>query len=423
MFRKILKPRRFFIVTLLHIPILTGCELPVTVEEGLTKIEVVSGAQASGGNPGTQVCDPFGSTGSQGRNQGLKGELYSLAPGLPNYTTLDPYFSFGTRAPADVYFNQVNVPTRPFDAGFITLDGEVLKNSQGNTLYEWFALRLESNLRLVQGDRAGKKQFALLTDDGSRLRMKLDGAWKTVINSDDHHPTKLVISNEPIEMNFQSDIPLEFKYFQGPRYHIAVMILWREWPEGEGEWQDPLNGALGNSLYFDSTKSPPAPQPAYQALLDRGWKPIPAANFFLPNGEVVENPCPEDTTDPTDNTSTDTSTTTSTSTSTSTTTSTSTDTQTDPSTIPFSISGFDGTTSANSADLIWQTAGVPSSSKIFWGTSSDQLNSSSENTNAQTVHQITVTGLLPATVYYFQAESRDTSGRVVRSSVLIKATK
>jgi hypothetical protein len=416
MFCKLLRPRRFFIITLLHMPLLTGCELPVTVEEGLTKIEVVSGAQASPGASGSQVCDPFGSAGSQGRNQGLKGELYSLAPGLPNYTTLDPYFSFGTRAPADLYMNQVNVPTRPFDAGFITLDGEVLKNTQGNTLYEWFALRLEANLRLVQGDRTGKKQFALLTDDGSRLQMKIDGVWQTVINNDDNHPTKLLVSTQPIEMNHQSDIPLEFKYFQGPRYHIAVMILWRDWPEGEGEWQEPLNGASGNSLYFDSTKSPPVPQPAYQALLDRGWKPIPAANFFLPNGVVTENPCPEENVNPPEDPSED-------PTPEDPITDPTTENPTDPATLPLVISGFDGTTGVGSADIIWQTVGVPSTSKIVWGTSPDQLNFSMENLNPQTVHQMTITGLQPATVYYFRAESKDAAGRTVNSSVLIKATK
>ncbi len=421
---RLLKPRRFFIVTLLHVPLLTGCELPVEVKEGLTKIEAISAAQADGANAGQAVCNPFGSSGGvSGRNQGLQGELFHLSASQPKFTRLDPYFLEGTRAPAQLFFDQVNVPTRPFDAGFLTLDGEVLKTPEGNTLYEWFALRLESQLRLVQGDRAGKKQFALLTDDGSRLRMKLNGQWETVVENDENHPTKLVVSSFPIDMNSSSSIPIELQYFQGPRYHIALMILWRDWPEGENAWKDPLNGQLGNSLYFDSSKSPPEPQQAYKDLLSRGWNPISSQNFYLESGGAQENPCPEnpkpenpnpevptDPVDPSEPTNPQDPT-----------------NPTDPidpkEEQALSISGFDGTTTNTTANLIWQTPGAPSTTKIYWGTVPDNLNANWESQVNTMIHQVTVSGLQPATVYYFQAESTNASGMSVRSQVLIKATK
>jgi hypothetical protein len=437
MARKYLKTGCFSLA-LLTLPLLTGCEAltDLTVKEDETTIEVEPVVPQNPDSSGA-VCNPFGG-GVTARDQGLLGELYHLPSDLPRYQSVSPYIQNGSKLEATLYFDQVNVPTRPFDAGFTTLGGDTLKTPAGDTLYEWFALRFDSVIKLTNNDRVGKKQFALLADDGAILRAKVNGQWINLVDDDGQHPTKFKIASTPIELNVDSELPIELKYFQGPRMHIAVMVLWREWPEGHNAWRDSYDGQEGNDLFFDSNVSPSAPQSAYQTLLSRGWKPVPAANYFLPS-QAAPNPCPEQevpngtststttatstATETSTATATNTNTSTQTETETSTSTSTGTSTETDPNAV-LAITGFDGTTTTNSANLIWQTNGVPSSTKVYWGTSSSNLNQSANlGSGRTTLHQIEVTGLNPATAYYFRAESTDANGRTVTSSLLLKATK
>ena len=47
----------------------------------------------------------------------------------------------------------------------------------------------------------------------------------------------------------------------------------------------------GNSTFFDSTQTPSAPMPTYNAMLSRGWKVIAPANYLLPQATGGVNPC------------------------------------------------------------------------------------------------------------------------------------
>lgn len=399
---------------------LSGC-LATAVEEGETTIEVVPDQELP--PPGTEpvggtVCNPFGG-GSAGRDQGLKGELFYLPPNLPHYQNVSAYIENGTRVDATLYFDQVNVPTRPFDAGFITTAGEVMKTPTGDTLYEWFGIRFESKIRLTNQDVAGKYQFALIADDGAVLLEKLaDGSTRTLVNNDGEHATKFKIATQPVTLDHNGELPIEVRYYQGPRMHIAAMVLWREWPEGTDAYKDPLDGVSGNDTFFNSGVSPSQPQVKYQQLLARGWRPVPAANFFLPS-EVPANPCPEQPEDPTDPVDP-----------TDPTNPTDPVDPTDPGTEnpqptgPWVIQGFDGTTTANSTSLIWTTNGVATTTKVYYGLSATNLDRSVDLGSATTqVHSVAVTGLTSGTTYYFRAESRDANGKVETSTVIAKTTK
>lgn len=412
---KRLKTRWFFLLSLMLLPLLTGCEMPVEVEEGATKIDVVPlQTVPDGASPATgTVCNPFGG-GSAGRNQGLKGEIFHLPTSLPRYENVESYLQNGTKLEATLFFDQVNVPTRPFDRGFSTTEGVVLKTPAGDTLYEWFAIRFESVLKLTGQDRPGRIQLGLLSDDGSVLKGKVDGQWQTLVDNNGQHATRFAIGSSPVEMSAATELPIELQYYQGPRMHIATMILWREWPEGNNAWRDPYNGASGNDLFFDSNQSPPAAQPYYQALLARGWKVIPAANFFLPS-EAPQNPCPENPDLPGETDNEEPNPTASPSPT--------------PSPTPepigeFMVSGFDGTTTNTTAFLIWQTQGHASTTRVYWGTSPANLVQQDDLGSAlNTVHQFEVRNLNPATTYYFMAESTDANGNVVTSGVIQKRTK
>ncbi len=88
------------------------------------------------------------------------------------------------------------------------------------------------------------------------------------------------------------------------------------------------------------------------------------------------------------------------------------------------VVGLDGTTTANSASIIWQTQGTMTKAVLRVGLAPDNLTlGETEVTEFSTSHFITVEELQPDTNYFFQIEARDEEGRKVLSNVLRKKTK
>lgn len=242
------------------------------------------------------IVDPDGNGGGSNEapsNQGLIANLFYLAPDLPNYTSVDDYLVNGTQVDFDIYFNQINVPTRPFDRGFETVAGTTIMTPEGDTLYEWFALQFEGKIKLRDDQAPGDYQFSVLADDGAILEMDLDGdgTYETVVDNDGKHPTKMGCSDDIINFAADTEYNFRLKYFQGPRYHISVVLMMRPLPADPSDYADARCGQQGNSLFFDSTQTPPAPQAAYLDLLDRDWEVLEASNFMLPGDTSAENPC------------------------------------------------------------------------------------------------------------------------------------
>lgn len=88
------------------------------------------------------------------------------------------------------------------------------------------------------------------------------------------------------------------------------------------------------------------------------------------------------------------------------------------------ISGFDGTSTPNQVNLIWQTPGAQTTAVIKVGLSADNLTHMSVNVTEQLeTHIVGVTGLDADTAYYFQVVATDSAGRTVESVVIQKRTK
>jgi hypothetical protein len=367
--------------------LLPGCEVPQgTVQEGSSRFTFRVGSL----NQGPLVCDPFGGSTSN-RNQGLEAKLYSGGALRPSKAT--DYPQLGWPLDARILFTQLQVPTRPFDRGFQTTEGQTLKDANGQTLYEWFGLHLRTDLTLPTNLHADHYQLALLSDDGSLLKAELEGQQTILIDNDQTHPTRLKVANRPVALSQNARIPLELHYFQGPRYHIALTLLWRPWRE---EGAEPLNGASGNDLWFDSTKNPPEPQSSYRQLLSRGWEPVPSAAFLLPNGAAA-NPCPENPLEGPDNGS---------------------------QTAELAVLGFDGSAATTAMDLIWQSQGNPTEGRIRWGEGPTLLGQSATvAVGPGGVFQTSVQGLRPDTDYFFQAEIKNANGNTATSDVIRKRTK
>jgi hypothetical protein len=73
-------------------------------------------------------------------------------------------------------------------------------------------------------------------------------------------------------------VEVEIDYYQGPRYHIALTMLWRDWPTS-GSAVDTYCGASGNDVFWDSTTTPSTPKTAYNNLMTR-WQIVPSAVFI-----------------------------------------------------------------------------------------------------------------------------------------------
>ncbi|MDZ4660727.1 MAG: hypothetical protein SGJ18_03825 [Pseudomonadota bacterium] len=227
---------------------------------------------------GTDPIDP---------DSGLQSDIYYLDQSQPRYKSVDEFISFGHRSNNPLFLSQLNVPTRMFDVGFLIDGGDFVRDEQNKVLIEYFALDIYSELRLTNQNVPGNYQVALLSDDGSILDAKISSdAYSTIVNNDGNHPTRLGCGATTLQMNADTRLPIRLKYFQGPRYHIALMMLWRK-VNGTVPPSEPLCGVTGNETWFDPQNQQPTAN--FNSLLSRGWQVVKPNNFKLPNNH--NNPC------------------------------------------------------------------------------------------------------------------------------------
>ena len=120
---------------------ITGCLNPDSGSESGTEVDIVNPP-----DPSTYVCDPLDgdSTDGQGpRDQGIAAELFYLEDGVSLPSQVADMFDRGVQV-EDIllYFDRVHIPTRPWDRGFVTAGGQTVQTNDGNTLYEYFAMRM-----------------------------------------------------------------------------------------------------------------------------------------------------------------------------------------------------------------------------------------------------------------------------------------
>jgi hypothetical protein len=237
------------------------------------------------------VCDPFQNNpnyAGAGRDHGVVGRLGYIPTGSTAASTFNDFYNRGTWMEAKLFLSDLNVPTRRFDLGFFSQDGQLLVDQTGDKLYENFALEMETRVQLQDSDAEGDYQFAVLSDDGAIVEIDRGNGWEVLINNDGLTPTRLRGSMNRVPMVRGNGLPLRVKYYQGPRFHIALVLLWRPYPQAGGA--EPRFGQSGNTLWFNCDVSPSVPKDPYFELLNRGWKPVNARNFQLP-AHIASNPC------------------------------------------------------------------------------------------------------------------------------------
>lgn len=232
------------------------------------------------------VCDPF-DPGSPGPNDGMIATLYYRGAGQARWYDTDDYISLGQKSSKYLFFSKLDVPTRVFSLGFPSETGESIKDDNQQLLNEFFALSVSSVLKLAATDEVGEYELALLSDDGAVMQIRdQNGVYQTVVDNEGDHPTRLGCGQR-ITMDRNTELVVKLNYYQGPRYHISLIPMWRK--VSPTTTPEPRCGQLGNNLFFDYNNNS-APQPAYNDLLARGWKPIAAENWHLP-AFAIFNPC------------------------------------------------------------------------------------------------------------------------------------
>ncbi len=328
-------------------------------------------------DPLRNICDPFETNSPQAQDRGLVGHLLYLTDDMPRYNNITDIINNAVIAPVTIYLDRLFTPTRPFDRGFTSQSGNLVTTENGTTLYEYFALRMESQLQLAANESPGYYQLAVLADDGALLKIPDGlGGYKTIVDNDGTHPTRMACATEPVYLDHNTKIPMIMEYYQGPRFHISLVAMWRPWPDGISD-TNPVNdefcGQQGNSLYFDSTQDPVTPQPAFYELLARNWKVLENANYYFPQQE--QNPCV-------------------------------------PAEEPLAITSFSISGITRTSVVLTWTTNIPATSQ---GKSKNITTGVSTLTavdpNLVQIHSLSITGLSPNTLYSVQALSSSAGGQ------------
>jgi hypothetical protein len=239
------------------------------------------------------VCNPIGGVPDPRSNAGIKADLIYIE-GTPAQAPqkIQDVLSNGTPADRTLFLSDLNIPTRRFELGFTNQLGETLKTNGGQTVVEWFALKMSTVLHLRPDQEEGLYEFSVLSDDGAILKIRNDGGtYDTVINNDGNHPTRLGCSPMVFEMKRDSQKLAQILYHQGPRYHISMVLMMRKIADLASNKPDVACGITGNSTWFDYLHNS-TPQPAYTSLISRGWQPLDRDNYSLP-ASATFNPCKE----------------------------------------------------------------------------------------------------------------------------------
>lgn len=249
------------------------------------------------------VCDPFDPNPAPSPKHGIKSSLWFRGFNQPVYQNVMSYISKYTHSDQTLFFNSVNVPTRMFYDGFPIESGDVVRDDLGTQLIEYFAMKFESQIVLGENDSEGLYELAMLSDDGTILKIKdpenvitdpNTDDWETHINNDGDTPTRMKCSSRLVNMTKDKKIPMELLYYQGPRYHISNMLIWRKAAQAG---KDSYCNHSGNE-YFFNPKNNSAPV-KWLDLVARGWKVLDSTNYLLPetesssseDGDVDYNAC------------------------------------------------------------------------------------------------------------------------------------
>jgi hypothetical protein len=255
----------------------------------LTRSEIVENYGEVSCDSLREIFDHLDRTGNTDYFRGLAGTIRSPRQAsmadASEWSHLDDYIGGDTVVNrSKLFLTQLDVPTRSFTSGFPTLSGTKIKADDGSDLTEYFHIDFRSELKLGDTEDEGLYEIATLSDDG--VRMSVDG--DLYLENPGLQSTRMTCASTYVDLRRTSSLPIRVEYFQGPRDHIALMLVWRKVDESTA--RDPLCDVMSTSKWFDASTVPSTPKQHFQDISARGWKVIPAHVFRIPREEYM-NPC------------------------------------------------------------------------------------------------------------------------------------
>ncbi len=255
------------------------------------------------------ICESLGEGNDEGeKNKGIIGKLYDSGQKAFDFQSIVANAKRnGGVIENPLYMNKLDIPTRVYDQGFVkgyNDDGSpilVMNTKKSEPLIEFFGISFKGRLTLGEIDRRptdeeGHYQIGFISDDGVTMRVRKNEKedWVSLIDDNVHHPTKFVCPNQTIEMKKGTKLHYELDYFQAPRQHIALVMVWRKVREiGEDKQTytakkeaHPFCGDQDNDMWFLSRQGS-TPTAKYQRLLDSGFKVLGTENFLLPREDDI----------------------------------------------------------------------------------------------------------------------------------------
>lgn len=328
------------------------------------------------------VCDPFnpGPPTQTSYQKGIKADLFYRTAAMPRMYKSTDYVQFAQKSEQTLFFTDMNVPTRLFTAGFASANGSYLKNDSQEKLIEYFGLKMNTNLILTDLDPTGTYELALLSDDGTTLTLKSGTGTEAddkIIDNDGDHPTRMGCATHTIKMVRNVMVPIEATFYQGPRYHIANVLMWRKIDKAG---TDPLCNQSGNNLFYNPDNNS-APQQAVHDLESRGWTVVKPDNFLVNPAQGDYNPCVKGT---------------------------------DPVISNFAV----GEVILTQVNFTW-TTDIPATSQIqLTNMTTGEVSTTTSDNVLRTSNNVTVSNLQPGTTYKAQAISVSADlGRSISSEV------
>jgi hypothetical protein len=205
-------------------------------------------------------------------------------------------------------------------------------------------------------------------------------ADELLIDNDGDHPTRMGCASRTVRFHRNAMLPIEVQYYQGPRYHISNVLMWRK---SSTAGADSSCGQLGNNLYFNPDNNSD-PQQAFKNLQARGWKVLKPDNFIVSRDQVDYNPCVSGT---------------------------------NPVITQFEVGEIVGQV----VDLYWRTD-IPATAQIqLTNTTTGVVTNTTSDNILRTSHEVRLSGLQPDTVYKAQAVSvSEDLGRTISAEITFR---
>lgn len=250
--------------------------------------------------PDRIICDPFSNPNNnsnqnqgntQDQNKGLIGELY-YQPILNSSGSnkVDDFIKTTLKKSESLFLSDLNIIENNSINGFKKLNKATLFDSNGNKINQNFALKLNSNILLNSTDSEGLYEFALISNNGSVLKLKsgnIDTPDEILIDNDGDHDPKLACSLKTVKLRQNVQMPIELSFYQTQLNNLTHVLLFR--PYNPNIRPEPLCNQSGKGVFFNPANAKPLK--AFNDLMARGWKVLQNSNFKITQNKFDYNPC------------------------------------------------------------------------------------------------------------------------------------